>query len=143
MSKPEAQKTYRQGFEDVPGSGKEHLADPLSTVDVKNLHARARIPAVFSMATHNLVAAAVRKEKSYTNNQGVEFNMGTLSGRMSCWDFEYEAISISKDGKGREEVAKVLSLAAIGGSDESGAIAASVLNEGSKQMGTGKSSKTS
>jgi hypothetical protein len=135
-------KTYRGMMESVPGSGKEHFADALSTVDAKNLHARARIPAVFAMATHNTLGPYVRKERGFTNNQNVQFNMATLSGLMACWDFEYEAISISLDGKGREEVRDVLKLAAIGSADESGALATSVLNEGSKNL-SGKSSKTS
>lgn len=142
MSQLQKPTTYRDSFESIPGSGKQNFADALSTVDPKNLHARARIPAVFAMATHNMVGHAVRKEKTFTNDQGVTFDMRTLAGRMADWDFEYEAESISKDGKGREEVRDVLKLAAIGSADESGALATSVLNEGSKNL-SGKSSKTS
>lgn len=135
-------KTYRGMMENVPGSGKEHFADALSTVDAKHLHARSRVPAIFAMATHNTLGIYVRKDKDFVNQQGVAFNMRTLSGLMGCWDFEYEAVSISLDGKGREEVRDVLKLAAIGSADESGALATSVLNEGAKNL-SGKSSKTS
>jgi hypothetical protein len=143
LSKQEETGVYKKGLEAIPGSGKEHFADALSTVDPKNLHARARIPAVFAMATHSTLGKYLLRKQEFTNNQGIVFKMRTLGGLMDCWGFEYEAISISLDGKGRDEVARVLQLAAIGGSDESGALATSVLNEGNKQMGGGKASKTS
>lgn len=134
--------SYRSTLTPVEGSGKEHFADVLSTVDPKHLHARARIPSIFNMAVHSTLGAYVRKEKTYQNLQGVSFHMGTVAGLMGCFHFEYEAESISLDGKGRGEVVDVLKLAAIGSQDETGAIASSVLNEGSKNL-TGKSSKTS
>ena len=118
----------------VGGSDRYHLGEPLITVDPKHLHARTRISAVFAMATHSTLMAYMDKNKQIQNNQGVKFDMDTLSGVMGFWQFEYEAIAISLDGKGRAEYVDVSKLAAIGGGDEQGQLAASVLNEGAKNL---------
>lgn len=135
---PEEKGVYRRGLEQVPEGGKSHFADSLSTIDPRHLHARSRIGAIFTMATHSLVGVAIRRERNFTNPQGVNFDMHTLHGRMSFWQFEYEAIAISLDGRGRQEVVDVLKLAAIGSPDETGAIASSVLNEGNKKAVKGE-----
>lgn len=90
------------------------------------------------MATHSLVGAAIRKDRNVLNPQNVAFDMHTLHGRMSFWQFEYEAVAISLDGRGRQEVVDVLKLAAIGSPDETGAIASSVLSEGNKKVVKGE-----
>ena len=118
----------------MAGSDRDHLGEPLITVDPKNLHARTRIPSVFAMATHSTLAKYLDKEKSIINNQGVKFNMASLASVMDCWQFEYEALAPSLDGGARKEYVDVSKLAAIGSADESGALASSVLNEGAKNL---------
>lgn len=129
---------YRRILTDVPGSGRQHIADPLSKVDPKHLHVRTRIPTIFNMAVHSTLGKYLRKEKTYQNPQGEVFNMGTLSGLMDCFQFEYEALAPSLDGKGREEVTKVLQLAAIGNQEDSGLLANNILNEGAKNVAAKK-----
>ncbi len=118
----------------VAGSDRYHLGEPLITVSPKDLHARTRLPTVFNMSVHSLLQASLEKKSIVKNVHGVEFEMNTLAGRMAYWDFEYEAMAPSLDGKARQEYVDVSKLAAIGGSDEQGQIAASVLNEGAKNL---------
>jgi hypothetical protein len=123
------------------GSGREHIAEPLSTIVPEHLHVRTILPTIFNMAVHSVLAKAVRRERYYTNPQKITFDMHSLAGRMECFDFEYEAMAPSLDGKGRQQVTDVLKLAAINAGDESGIVATTVLNEGAKNL-SGKGSKT-
>ncbi len=135
MSQPQPEKkSYRSMMQPTAGSDRYHLGEPLITVSPKDLHARTRLPTVFNMAVLSLVSASSSKEPIVENPQGVKFNMKTLSGRLQYLMFEYEAMAPSLDGGARKEYVDVSKLAAIGGSDEQGQIAASVLNEGAKNL---------
>ena len=118
----------------MPGADKSHFADALSTIDPKNLAARTRTISPFATATLRTIAASSQKQREFVNAHGMKFDMHTVAGRMDLWQFDYDSYQISNDGKGREEVKEVLKLAAIGGSDDEGKIATSVLNEGSKDL---------
>ncbi len=113
---------------------KSHFADVLTTTEPKDLPARTRTISPFATATLKLVAASSQKEEELKAAYDQKFNMRTLAGRMDYWQYEKDAYEISNDGKGRGETVEVLKLAAIGGSDEEGRIASSVLNEGAKVL---------
>ncbi len=135
MSQPQPEKkSYRSMMQPTAGSDRYHLGEPLITVSPKDLHARTRLPNIFNMAVYSLVGAAASKERIIENPQGVKFDMHTLSGRIAYLMFEYEAMAPSLDGKARDQYVDVSKLAAIGGSDEQGQIASSVLNEGAKNL---------
>lgn len=127
-------KDYRSMMSPVASADKSHFADALLSIDPRNLPARTRTISPFATATLVTLSASAQKEKIFENAQGVKFNTHTLSGRMDLWQFSYDSYQISSDGKGRQEAVDVMKLAAIGGSDESGAIAQSVLNEGAKVL---------
>ena len=127
-------KSMREMMQAVPGADKSHFADALSTVDPKNLPARTRTISPFATATLRLVSAASQRQRSFKNVHGLMYDMHTVAGRMELWQFDYDSYQISNDGEGRKETMKVLQLAAIGGNDEEGKIAGSVLNEGSKNL---------
>jgi hypothetical protein len=126
-------KSMREVMSPVESSDRYHLGAPLIEVDPKHLHARTRLPSIFNMAVHSLVAKAVQREDAVTNPQGQIFHMKTLAGRMEMFQFEYEAMAPSLEGKARAEYVEVSKLAAIGSADEQGVIATSVLSEGSKK----------
>jgi hypothetical protein len=136
MSAPE-KKSIREMMRAVPGTDKTHFADALSTIDPRNLPARTRTISPFATATLKTLAASSQKETEFKDLHGQIFKMHTVAGRMDLWQFTYDSYQISNDGKGRQEIVDVLKLAAIGGADEEGKIASSVLNEGSKNL-TGK-----
>jgi hypothetical protein len=98
------------------------------------------------MATHATVSAWASPEGQgkegnkdtsgiWTTIEGVKFNMRTLSGRMSLWEYEYKKKSIGLDGKARGEYVDVSKLEAIGPAEDS-MLAQSILNEGNKQLAT-------
>lgn len=136
----EPKKDIRSLMSPVSASDKSHFADVLSQVDPRNLPAQTRTISPFATATLVTLSAATQKERMFKNAQGLTFNTHTLAGRMDLWQFNYDAYQISNDGQGRKETVEVLRLAAIGGADESGAIAQSVLNEGAKNL-SGKEKK--
>jgi hypothetical protein len=136
MPEPE-KKSIREMMRAVPGADKTHFADALSTIDPKNLPARTRTISPFATATLKTLEASSQKESTFKDLHGQQFQMHTVAGRMGLWQFTYDSYQISNDGKGRQETKEVLSLAAIGGNDEEGKIASSVLNEGNKNL-TGK-----
>jgi hypothetical protein len=134
MSIKEEPKSYRSMMSPVASSDKSHFADVLGTIDPRNLPALTRTISPFATATLLTVSASAQKEKIFQNAQGMKYDVHTLSGRMDLWQFTYDEYQISNDGQGRKEIVDVLKLAAIGGSDESGQIAQSVLNEGAKVL---------
>lgn len=134
VEEQEHKKSMREMMQAVPGADKSHFADALSTVDPKHLAARTRTISPFATATLKAISASSQKQRQFKNVHGMVFDMHTVAGRMDLWQFEYDSYQISNDGKGREEVKEVLKLAAIGGGDEEGKIATSVLNEGSKNL---------
>ena len=136
----EPRRDYRSMMVPVSGSDKTHFADALSTVDPKHPPARTRTISPFATATLKLVSVSSSKEAGHINPHGVKFDIHTVAGRMDYWQFEYDSYQISNDGQGRKEVVDVLKLAAIGGGEESGQLATSVLNEGSKNL-SGKDKK--
>lgn len=140
MSQQEPKKDIRSMMQPVGGSDRYHLGEPLITVDPKNLHARTKLTSIFTMSVHSTLTKFLGKDKLVKNNQNVVFDMSTLGGVMDYWQFEYEAMAPSLDGGAREQYVKVSQLAAIGGSDDSGQLATSVLNEGSKNL-SGKDNK--
>lgn len=131
---PPQKKSMREMMQAVPGQDKSHFADALSTVDPKNLAARTRTISPFATATLRLLSASSQRQRNFKNVHSLVYDMHTVAGRMELWQFDYDSYQISNDGKGREETMKVLQLAAIGGSDDEGKIATSVLNEGSKNL---------
>ena len=130
----EPKKSMREVMSPVAGADKSHFADSLSTIDPKHLPARTRTISPFATATLITLSASSQKEREFKNAHGMKFDMHTLAGRMDLWQFNYDSYQISNDGKGRQEVVDVLKLAAIGGSDDEGRIASSVLNEGPKVL---------
>jgi hypothetical protein len=127
-----------------------HLAQILLTINPKDIDAQTRIPSVMAMATHETLAAAVKTDIDKAGNptvttihktkEGVEFQIKTLSGIMSLWEFSYEKKAISLDGKSREEGRDVMKLEAIGPQEDS-TLAQSFLNEGAKQLTTKQGKK--
>ncbi len=129
------QKTIRSMMVPVGGSDRMELGLPLISTEARHLHARTRLPTIFNMSVHSLLTASASDKETATVPYSKEpFKIKTLSGRMSYWASEYEAMAPSLDGKAREEYVKVASLAAIG-QDESGQIATGLLEEGSKKLG--------
>jgi hypothetical protein len=127
-------KSMREIMQSTPSSDKSHFADSLTSTDPKDLPARTRTVSPFATATLKLIAASSQKEAILKGPYNQEFNMRTLAGRMDYWQYEKDAYEISNDGKGRQETVDVMKLAAIGGADDEGRIASSVLNEGSKVL---------
>jgi hypothetical protein len=139
---PPQPQSYRGMMVKQEGDARSHLGEPLITIDKKHIDARTRTASVFAMATLVTMSAWVSKNRNYEHPSGFKADTKTLSGLMDCWEFNYKAKAISLDGKGREEYTKVASFIAVGSSDESGVLTQSLLNEGAKQMGGGKASKT-
>jgi len=131
---PEERKDYRSMMSPVAAADKSHFADALITIDPRNLPARTRTISPFATATLVTLSAASQRQRVFKNTQGVEFDVHTLAGRMDLWQFSHDEYQISDGGQGRKEAVDVMKLAAIGGSDESGSVAQSVLNEGAKNL---------
>ena len=131
---PPQKKSMREVMAPAASHDKSHFADVLVSTDPKDLAARTRTTSPFATATLKLLAGAVQKERMLKVQYDQTFDMRTLAGRMDYWQYEKDSYEISNDGKGRHEVGDVLKLAAIGGQDEEGRIASSVLNEGSKTL---------
>lgn len=114
-------------------SARGHLAEPLITINPKDIDAQTRIPSVIAMATHATVAAWTSNEDNFKTVEGVNFEIRTVSGSMGLWEFEYKKKAESLDGKARDEYVRLGSLEAIGPSEDS-QLAQSVLNEGAKNL---------
>lgn len=132
MSQPEPKKSMREVMAPVSYSDKSHFADILLKIDPRNLIAQTRTVSPFASATLKLISAASQREAIIKNEHDMEFKIKTVQGRMDYWNFYHDGYQISNDGKGRGEGVEVMKLAAIGGADESGAIALNTLNEGAK-----------
>ena len=133
MSSTKEPKSYREGMERIDTAGRGHLAEPLITINPKDIDAQTRIPSVIAMATHETLSAALTGEEEFATKENVKFKVNTASGLMALWEFSYEKKAISLDGKARQEYVDVSKLEAIGPSEDS-SIAQSVLNEGAKVL---------
>lgn len=131
---------YRAGMEREEAGQKGALGQPLITINPKDIDAQTRIPSIMAMATHSTVAAWASGEETFKTVEGVPFEIDTISGLMSLWEFEYKKKAISLDGKARQEYVDVSKLEAIGPSEDS-MLAQSVLNEGAKQLSNKEKSK--
>jgi hypothetical protein len=145
MSAPSPEPNYRAMMMRQDTDARSHLGDPLISINPKNIDAQTRVPNVFSMATLAMMAKWTNKEpKTDYPERGKDnqFNTKTLAGIMDTWEYEYKKKAISLDGKSREEYVKVASFVAVGQGDETGVLTQSLLNEGSKNLGQGKATKT-
>ena len=134
VEQPQQKKSMREVMSAAVYSGKEHFADVLSHVDPKHLMAQTRTVSPFATATLKLVSIASQRERHVVNEHQMRFDIKSVTGRMDYWQFYFDGYQISNDGKGRAETVEVLKLAAIGGADDSGAIALTQLQEGSKKL---------
>jgi hypothetical protein len=124
------------------GDARSHLGEPVITIDPRHIDARTRHQGTIALATLSTVSAWVSRNKSYEHPSGFKAQTNTLAGIMDIWEFNYKAKAMSLDGKNLELYSKIASFIAVGSGDESGVLTQSLLNEGAKQMGGGKASKT-